>query len=287
MEGGSCAEACKCVLPSCPNYFSYVHRIIFSFAVLSVLLMIGLHNPRLLSTSINYLYSLGFGTVTPLSVVNNLNLRGPGGLILTILIANCPQLLLSFTYLCYNSLFTSMCLAREWNSYAVRRQQLRVTSPEEDQRSTYWLQLPYRYSLPLLAASALLHWLVSQSIFLARVTVTNEDGTEATDESISTCGYSSIALIFVIGLASLLLFVVIGFGFGKVKCDMPLAGSCSAAISAACHPPEADVNAGLKGLQWGVVKHYRARTESADQDAGHCCFTSLGVTRPIDGKVYA
>ena len=34
---------------------------------------------------------------------------------------------------------------------------------------------------------------------------------------------------------------------------MPLAGRCSAAISAACHPPEVDTNALTKALLWGVV----------------------------------
>lgn len=39
------------------------------------------------------------------------------------------------------------------------------------QRSTYRLQLPYVYGVPLVIISSGLHWLVSQSLFLARVTM--------------------------------------------------------------------------------------------------------------------
>lgn len=53
--------------------------------------------------------------------------------------------------------------------YYLRKKPLRVTAPQGQQRSTYYLHLPYRYSVPLIVTSALLHWLVSQSIFLVRI----------------------------------------------------------------------------------------------------------------------
>ena len=34
---------------------------------------------------------------------------------------------------------------------------------------------------------------------------------------------------------------------------MPIAGPCSAAISAACHRPEEDVDAATKPVMWGTV----------------------------------
>ena len=46
--------------------------------------------------------------------------------------------------------------------------------------------------------------------------------------------------------------VGIGNGFGKDKGGMPLWDSCSAAISATCHPQHEDVNASLLPLVWGV-----------------------------------
>ena len=62
---------------------------------------------------------------------------------------------------------------------------------------------------------------------------------------------------------------------------MPIAGSCSAAISAACHRPVEDIDAGLKKVMWGVVE------EMEDDAIGHCCFSSQPVTAPEVGKVYA
>jgi hypothetical protein len=59
-----------------------------------------------------------------------------------------------------------MLMAKEWSDFAHERKALRVTTPSGGQRSTHYLQLPYGYALPLLAASAVLHWLTSQAIFL-------------------------------------------------------------------------------------------------------------------------
>lgn len=197
---------------------------------------------------------------------------------------DCPQLLLSFLYLSYNSLFTSMLLAQEWNGYATCRKALRVTSPKGQQRSTYYLQLPYRYSVPLLLASAALHWLVSQSLFLARVIVLDRHGIEDPSQSIATCGFSNIALLFVICLGSLLVLIVLGHGFRRFESMMPLARSCSATISAACHPPELDTDAASKPVKWGVVEGYEV--EKVKAAIPHCTFTSFEVSRPIEGELY-
>ncbi len=113
---------------------------------------------------------LGYGAVNSETTVH---FYGPtaGKLIPIILIANLPQALLSFLYLTYNALFTCMLLAEEWSGFAHQRKSLRVSCPVGKQRSTYWLQPPNIYSLPLLVMSAMLHWLVSQSLFLVRVAV--------------------------------------------------------------------------------------------------------------------
>ena len=260
-----------------------------TLSVVAVLLRLGLANPYLPSRSISYLWSLGFGTVTAASIINwptqQYDESVQGGLLLMVLISNSPQLILSFLYLTYNGLFTSMLLAKEWSGFAHHRKTLRITSPKDQQRSTYWLQLPYRYSIPLSVTSSLLHWLVSQSIFLARVTVLDPTGVEDTTESISTCGYSNIAIIFVISFGSILPLIAIAHGFRKYPSGMPLAASCSAAISAACHPPEADTDAASKPLQWGVTGE--VMETNASGKVGHCSFTSLEVTAPVEGQLYA
>ena len=263
-----------------------------ALVVVSFLLHLGLTNISLSSRSIPYLWSLGFGTVTAESIItsaywpgNQENESAQGALLLNILISNSPQLILSFLYLTYNGLFTSMLLSKEWSGFANHRKNLRITSPKGQQRSTYWLQLPYRYSIPLLAASSLLHWLVSQSIFLARVTVNDPTGVEDTSASISTCGYSNIAIIFVIAFGSILPLIAIAHGFRRYPSGMPFAANCSAAISSACHLPEGDIDAASKPLQWGVTGE--AVETNAGEKIGHCSFTSLEVTAPVEGQLYA
>lgn len=60
-------------------------------------------------------------------------------------------------------------MSREWAQFASTRRTLRVSKPQGQQRSTYWLQLPYRYSVPLMGAMVLLHWLMSRGLFLASI----------------------------------------------------------------------------------------------------------------------
>lgn len=212
------------------------------------------------------------------------NLSGATGVISTVLVANLPQIILIFLYFTYNGIFTFMLLTKEWSAYAIKRKFLRVTTPRERQRSIYRLQLPYRYGVPLLIASSTLHWFVSQSIFLARIKVFDSQGVEITDVGISTCGYSPMAIMSVIILGSIIVLVGIANGFRELSHKMPLAGSCSAAISVACHPPKADVDASLKRVVWGVVAE---GSDNSDSSVGHCSFTSCEVKAPIVGKRYA
>ena len=140
---------------------------ISTIIVAGTLLRIGLQNDMLASRNISYLWHLGFGAVTSESMVA-WEFFGSRGLILGVLVANSPQALLSFLFLflTYNGLYTCMLMAGEWSDYAHKRKPLRVTSPVGAQRSTYRLQLPYKYGIPLTVLSGTLHWLVSQSLCL-------------------------------------------------------------------------------------------------------------------------
>jgi hypothetical protein len=127
--------------------------------------------------------------------------------------------------------------------------------------------------------SGALHWLVSQSIFLARVIVRDETGEEDVNGSISTGGYSCIAIISTIIVGSTIVLFGILTGLRKYKEGMPLVGSCSAAISAACHRLRNDPDASTLPVLWGAVEQ--------TGDVGHCCFSSLDVSPPVEGKIYA
>ncbi|KAK7715451.1 hypothetical protein SLS57_006838 [Botryosphaeria dothidea] len=197
----------------------------------------------------------------------------------SIFLANAPQALLSYLYVAFNALYTCMLVAREWAAYAAARKPLRVTTPLGVQRSTYWLQLPYRYALPLTVASGLLHWLASQSLFMVSVTIL--DGAREPSREVQTCGYSPVAIILTTAVGSVLVVGGLAMAARRYPARMPLASSCSAAISAACHPPEGDGSAALLPVKWGVVE------DGGRDGVGHISFSSFEVETPIIGRKYA
>jgi hypothetical protein len=238
------------------------------------------------SRSLAGIASLGYGSIDARTIIR---FDVPLNTIQNILVANVAQPVLSFLYFSYNGLFTCMLLGYEWSSYAYHRKGLRVSHPAVgDQRSTYFLQLPYRFALPLMALSGILHWLVSQSIFLVALDIYAWDGSRPAlphrgADGWRACGYSPIAILTVIILGSVMVLAIIGFGFVPYKQGMNIAGSCSTAISAACHLVEDEVDghtAAMKKLQWGVVR-------MSAEGVGHCAFSTKEVDFPRKGEMYA
>ncbi|KAJ4323342.1 hypothetical protein N0V94_001958 [Neodidymelliopsis sp. IMI 364377] len=239
-------------------------------------------------------YSQGIGTVDPRAFITwSIPTTGVAGLLCNVLIANAPQLILSFLYLNYNGLMTVMSLAHEWARYGIRRNGLRVSKTTSGaQRSTYFLQLPYRFGVPIIVVTGTLHWLVSQSIFLVSVegikflAHANDEDTVIWDTEnpsyLMTCGYSPPAILASIIVLSLLFVWIISIGFVKLPSSMPVAASCSAAIAAACHLPaeQLEENAAEAELMWGEM-------EDDEQEVGHCGFSMYEVRQPVDGKLYA
>ncbi|KAI7155269.1 hypothetical protein KC349_g7102 [Hortaea werneckii] len=228
-------------------------------------------------------FSMGFGSVDARALIDaGLPQGGSGGLVSAVLLANLPQAIVSFLYLTYNGLFTCMLLSYEYSKYGPtgRKRPLRVTTPYGQQRSSYFLQLPYRYSIPLIVASATLHWLISQSIFLVRVSVYDYEGDYDGGDH-SEVGYSCLPILLTVLLGITMLLAAVGSGFRKFASHIPVAGSCSVAIAAAAHRPKSDVDAAVLPVQWGEVN-----SEGTD-DIGHCCFTSEKVHDLIEGRMYA
>ncbi|KAJ9298484.1 hypothetical protein DTO271G3_3451 [Paecilomyces variotii] len=206
------------------------------------------------SSALPALWKLGFGSATSETIVTAFSPATGGSFFIgMVLVANLPQLLVSTAYFLYNGLLTNMLLAAEYDDYAISRKPLRVSWPKGQQRSTYYLSLPYRYSIPLLTVSAILHWLVSESFFYVEILPSNMHGKLMSDDRIVTCGYSPIAIIFVIGLGCLMVLAVLGLGLRRYKSNMPLVHGCSAAISAACHPLTDDNEHALKPIMWGEI----------------------------------
>ena len=226
----------------------------------------------------------GFGSVDQDSIIrinDKTDYDSPGRIIGIIVLANLPQLILSALYFAYNSMYICMLAASEWSRFAQHKKALRVTSPTHVQRSTYWLQLPYTYGLPLTFASSLMHWLVSQCFFLARIDAYDSLGQIDRDRSISSCGYSNLATFIAMFLGTGMIIALLITGQRRLDPQIPLVGSCSLAISAACHRPDGDTDAAFKPLKWGAIRH---ETESGP---GHCCFITYKVEQPIFGHHYA
>ncbi|KAK8073075.1 hypothetical protein PG996_006423 [Apiospora saccharicola] len=179
----------------------------------------------------------------------------------TLIVVNTPQLILSFIYLVVNMLHTQLQLEREWNSYALAYTPLRVSFPHGEQTSTYRLQLPYKYSIPLISTSAALHWMISNCLFIVIVDGTL-DGTDMTpvernpnrpettndrlreDFNMSgsvyiTAGYSVTAIFVLFVSGTLFVLSPLFFSSQKLKGNMTFGATNSLVLSAACHVPRA------------------------------------------------
>lgn len=258
--------------------------------MISFLLYLGLD-----SVDAKSILDAGFGALNMGALIGTSNYIGGSNasILTTSLLVNLPQVVSSSLYFIYNSIYTSMASAYEWSLRAHVQKSLRVTSPSGLQRSTYWLQLPWKFSFPLLCASALLHWLISQSIFLVNVRIqaathqylpgpdayfpdANEDG------YITGIGYSPLPIICATVLGFLMFISLFGVGCFKLKPGIPAVGSNSLGISAACHPPDEDNDAALKPVLWGATRH-----QDDNLTPGHCSFSSLEVDKPRAGDIYA
>ena len=221
------------------------------------------------------MWALGFGSDSVRSSTTINLTSSPLG---TALVVNSPQLLASATYLSYNILMTSMVMTAECNDFAAHRKTLRLSAPRDRQRSTYYLQLPYRYAIPLMIVCGLLHWLLSQSLFLVNLMVVGLDGKRKPDNDITACGWSPVALLFTLLLASLMLLALLLLGSRRYSIEMPIMRSHSLRISAACHPPDNFEGAALLPIEYGVV-------EMGGQEQWRACFTASREIVPLTTKV--
>jgi hypothetical protein len=205
----------------------------------------------------------------------------------TIILVNTPQVIVSLMNVLYNGLFTAMMLVTEWNSFSRSRQGLRVTVPTGEQKSNYYLTIPYRYAIPLLVLTGTFHWLISESFFLVSFTAYKGLDIQAAD-SLFGIGYSALAIVLAIVVCFLLIAILTYKSVQRYKLGMPVAGSCSAVISAACHKAEGEGMPQLRKVMWGVVKGSgEMGTWKDGEGSGHCAFSSELVAPPIPGMLYA
>jgi hypothetical protein len=274
--------------PSKPRWFITLTLCTVTIITASLLLKMGNSNLADESISIPNPYSIGFGTYNSYATLNIFSTSetsptaedfSSNSLLLSMVtVANLPQVIVSCLYFAYNTVYTSMVSADEFSRFGSHRKALRTTNPRGEQRSTYWLSLPWTYALPIAATSSVLHWLISQSLFIARTEILDTYGQP---ESISymEVGYSPLAILLALLFGSGMVLGLILNGFRKLR-PCVLVGNNSLAIAAACQRPEKDVDAQLRRVQWSAVRH------AEGGQPGHCCFTSEDVEEPRLGELY-
>lgn len=210
-----------------------------------------------------------------------------------ILVANSPQVIVSFIYLFFNSIFTRQLVADEWTRF-VRddgKKTLRVTSPVGLQRSSYFLSLPLKYSIFLVTGSIALHWFISQGIFLVQ---TRSFGAGPLGEwhpefDVSARGYTVLGIVLAIALGAILVLGLMINSSARSFRDIPegfqLLGMSSTGIGLMCQRPLDDTDAHLFPISIGVVPDQDASTAGAQ---GRLTFsTYIGLQRPKTGCWYS
>ncbi|KAK8166579.1 hypothetical protein IWX90DRAFT_217317 [Phyllosticta citrichinensis] len=100
---------------------------------------------------------------------------------------------------------TSLLLADEWNRFLTTRKALRVSTPRSLQHSSYFLPLPLKYSVSLTVLNTLLHWLVSQCVFVvAFVEYVTPDFAHDHSNDAFIIGFLTIAVVLAIAVGALL-----------------------------------------------------------------------------------
>lgn len=248
--------------------------------------------------------SISLGVVEAQNLVfgARISTLGASGVLITALIANAPQAVLSFVYMVYNTIFTLMYVGEDWDMFgaytqttrhklqiAAKRQThryLRVSNPRGTQKSTHFLNLPFRYALPLISVSGLLHWFMSQTLYLANISVINRDNEIPNVDEITTVAYAPAGMVGLFVVAIIMVFVLVANSFRYFGGQMPIVGSNSAAISAACHvqmPERRRRELVLRRIAWGEVPSDGASLPVSATDrrlSGMSTAKGLGIEDP-------
>jgi hypothetical protein len=172
-----------------------------------------------------------------------------------VILANCPQLWLSIGYLLWNNQISRIWMEREWRLFYRHAKKPRVSYPLEGKnpgiRATRWLQLPYWVTFILMGLNTVLHWLVSQTLFVVEILATQ------TKPAKFYLNFSPFAIVCVGGASTILVLGMTIFYFVPIKTWMPLmAGSLRTVLTSCLHlPPPLPEG----GIMWGDISSERER----------------------------
>lgn len=227
------------------------------------------------------------------------------------LIACLPQALLAILYFAVNALVTAYFLSHESSLFAKGPRPLRVSSAgaQGAQTTSFYLTLPRAVSWGLMGLFAAMAFVLSQSFFVVAVQMVDFDmpilghdlvlpspsdaSMEMGAKPMVALGLSGIGLLTLLVILVVLAVAVLGLGLRRappaaevngelVGNPMALpAGSCSAVISARCHPLARERGLQKKPVMWGVVR------DGYGLGASHCGFTAGRAGMVCAGRSYA
>jgi hypothetical protein len=201
----------------------------------------------------DHLRRFGFGAVDPMTSMipgqSDIRNGSPNTFPLLVIIANCPQLWLSLGYLLWNNQITRIWMEREWRSYYRHAHKPRVSydKPKDEvgTRDTRWLQLPYWLTGFLMCLNTIMHWIVSQTLFVVEIL-----GNAQTRPNFYL-NFSPLA-IFCIGIVSTILILGMTiYYFVPIRTWMPLMAGSGLVVFESCVRLEARLPA--NGVMWGDV----------------------------------
>ena len=220
-----------------------------------------------------------------------------------------PHLLLGMLYLATNALLTTFYFSHESSLFATtppRPLRISAAVPEGTQTPSGLLRLtlPRKISSVLIVVFMVMGFLLSRGLWAIGVQFVDPNTTNNSHPLAirSALGLSPAPLLALLALLLILAFTILGFGLRRAPSvgaggnPMALAGgSCSAVISARCHPLARERDGlWLKPVMWGVVREgnlpssgIATRNTSGSWGWGgvavsHCGFTAgrAGVGEP-------
>lgn len=203
----------------------------------------------------------------------------------TILTANVPQLGFSLLYVFYTNIWSKLLIAQEFDRMTTSKKGLRISERAYgEQRTSRFLTLPVRYALPLMAFSAALHYLCSQSLFMARFDGMRDGQVDPKDQMVRL-GYNAAGMIALITVNVVMMLITICMGgFRRLNTGLGEM-SMSVVISAACHLKRYEAEPWLQTVQWGDVSEGVGEVKNG-QIVRHCAFTSMLAECPSEGHMY-
>ncbi|KAH6845132.1 hypothetical protein B0I37DRAFT_406712 [Chaetomium sp. MPI-CAGE-AT-0009] len=225
-----------------------------------------------------------FGTASPHALMRLSSSTPPAA---AAVLASLPQLLLAALYFATNALLTTYYLSHEASLFATGpARPLRVSAHAAGAQSTsLYLTLPRPASWLLMALFAGMALVLRQSCFAVAVRLVDvpvspnalppdDDGAGAGgDPMVVALGLSGVGLLALLAALVVLALAVLGLGLrrappaGLVNGEMlgnPMvlpAGSCSAVVSARCHPLAREKGLERKPVMWGVYTLESRTTE--------------------------